>query len=116
MANVSHSPNGKLLLFYRFIKERTNEAFLPDWIFWLLHGNLDRLWAAWQAHHPANFYAIGGGETQALDNFDNYPAGTAPWVTKDTILYMSHLGPDAKVQEVFDTQGPLLCYRYATLT
>lgn len=83
-----------------------------DPLFFLLHSQLDRIWAAWQAFNSKNRYAIGGGVDQDLSNFDAHPAGTGTPVTKDTVLYMSNLGPDAKVEDILDIQGGLLCYEY----
>ncbi|KDQ13283.1 hypothetical protein BOTBODRAFT_66799 [Botryobasidium botryosum FD-172 SS1] len=94
MANVAHSPN--------------------DPLFFLLHGQLDRLWAKWQEHDPANFHSIGGGEVQDLSDFDAFPAGNGTRVTKDTIIYLSNLGPDVKIETLFDIRGGNLCYEYAT--
>lgn len=72
------------------------------------------MWAAWQAHDPRNRYAIGGGVDQDLEDFDAHPVGTGTPVTDETVLFMANLGPDAKVKDVFDTTGHLLCYKYAT--
>jgi len=94
MANISHSPN--------------------DPLFFLLHTQLDRVWAAWQAHDRRNRNAIAGGVDQDLNNFDAHPLGTGTPVTEDTILYMAGIGPDAKVDDVFSTTGGYLCYGYAT--
>jgi len=94
MANISHSPN--------------------DPLFFLLHTQLDRVWAAWQSHDRRNRNAIAGGVDQDLNNFDAHPLGTGTPVTEDTILYMAGIGPDAKVDDVFSTTGGYLCYGYAT--
>jgi len=94
IANLSHSPNDPLFL--------------------LLHGQLDRLWAAWQAYNAANARAIGGGETQDLPGYDQNPTGAPPLVTKDTIIYMSHLGPDTPIYDLFNTKAGFLCYTYDT--
>ncbi|KAF9507192.1 hypothetical protein BS47DRAFT_1377967 [Hydnum rufescens UP504] len=93
VSDISHSPN--------------------DPVFFLLHGQLDRLWASWQAHDPRNARAIGGGESQDLTNFDQYPTGNGVDVTENTVVYMSNLGPDARVKDVLDTKGGYLCYEYA---
>ncbi|KAF8342262.1 Di-copper centre-containing protein [Cantharellus anzutake] len=92
MANLSHSPN--------------------DPIFFLLHGQLDRLWAAWQAHSPHNKHAIGGGLTQDLFKFDAYPVGRGTSVTLETIIPLSNLGPNTKIKELMDTTDGVLCYKY----
>jgi hypothetical protein len=105
-------PTVCLFWFYR------SECLILFWqqdpLFFLLHAQLDRVWAAWQAHDPRNFNAIAGGVDQDLQDFDAHPLGTGTPVTKDTILYMAGLGPNAKVDDVFDTAGGYLCYQYAT--
>ena len=82
-------------------------------MFWLLHGQLDRAWAAWQAHDRRNRNAIDGGVDQDLNNFDTHPLGTGTLVTEDTVLYMAGVGPDAKINNVLSTTGGYLCYQYA---
>ncbi|KIM81626.1 hypothetical protein PILCRDRAFT_8665 [Piloderma croceum F 1598] len=94
MANISHSPN--------------------DPLFFLLHSQLDRVWAAWQAHNRRNRNAIAGGVDQDLNDFDAHPLGTGTPVTGDTVLYMAGIGQDATVNNVFSTTGGYLCYEYAT--
>jgi len=85
-----------------------------DPVFFLHHGQLDRVWAAWQAHDQRNRNAIAGGVVQDPDHFDAHPLGTGTPVTKDTVLYMAGVGPDAKVKDVLSTTGGYLCYQYAT--
>lgn len=114
MANISHSPNGIVLFLFRLSVSITSSDNTPDPLFFLLHSQLDRVWAAWQAHDPRNRNAIAGGVDQDLNDFDAHPLGTGTPVTKDTILHMAGLGPDAKVEDVFSTAGGYLCYEYAT--
>ncbi|KAF8342255.1 uncharacterized protein EI90DRAFT_3032640 [Cantharellus anzutake] len=83
-----------------------------DVIFFLLHCQLDRLWAAWQGYSPQNRYAIGGGLTQDLLHYDTYPVGTGTPVTLDTVILLSNLAPNTKVKELMDTKGGVLCYEY----
>ena len=64
-------------------------------------------------HSPLNRDAIGGGIDQDLNNYDAHPLGTGTPVTKDTILYMAGVGPDATVKDVISTTGGYLCYIYA---
>jgi tyrosinase len=85
-----------------------------DPLFFLLHSQLDRVWAAWQAHNRRNRNAIAGGVDQDLNDFDAHPLGTGTPVTGDTVLYMAGIGPDATVNDVFSTTGGYLCYEYAT--
>jgi tyrosinase len=112
MANISHSPNGMLILLM-YVMIFTGVIY-PDPLFLLLHTQLDRVWAAWQSHNHLNLNAIAGGVDQDLQNSDAHPLGTGTPVTKDTILFLSNLGPNAKVSDVFDTTGGYLCYKYAT--
>ncbi|KAF8342253.1 Di-copper centre-containing protein [Cantharellus anzutake] len=95
-SNLSYSPN----------------VLSTDVIFFLLHCQLDRLWAAWQAHSPHNRHAIGGGLTQDITNYDIYPTGRGTPVTLDTVVPLSNLGPDTKIKELMDTEGGVLCYKY----
>ena len=86
--------------------------FISDPIFFLLHGQLDRLWAAWQAHSHHNKYAIGGGLTQDIVNFDTYPVGKGVPVTLETVIDISNLGPNRKIKDLIDIKGGVLCYEY----
>lgn len=95
----------------------SNRLYLSiDPVFFLLHGQVDRLWAAWQAHDRANAHAIGGGLTQDLAGLDQFPAGKGVPVTADTIIDLSKLGPNTPISELFDTTGGYLCYTYDTLS
>jgi tyrosinase len=85
-----------------------------DPIFFLHHGQLDRTWAAWQAHDPRNRNTIAGFVVPDPDNFDAHPLGTGMPVTGDTTIYMAGVGPDAKIHDVLSTTGGYLCYQYAT--
>jgi tyrosinase len=85
-----------------------------DPLFFLHHGQLDRIWAKWQAHDQCNRNAIAGGVIQDPEHYDAHPLGTGTRVTEDTILYMAGVGPDAKVHDVLSTTGGYLCYQYAT--
>jgi len=87
---------------------------LSDPVFFLLHSQLDRAWATWQAYDRLNSDAIAGGVDQDLENIDIHPIGTGMPVTKDTIIYMAGIGPDARVKDVLSTTGGYLCYEYAT--
>ncbi|KIM80670.1 hypothetical protein PILCRDRAFT_9478 [Piloderma croceum F 1598] len=73
--NLTHSPN--------------------DPIFFLLHRQLDHAWAAWQAYDQRNRKAIAGGINPDLNNFNAHPLGIGTLVTKDMVIYMAGIGPDA---------------------
>jgi tyrosinase len=83
-----------------------------DPIFFLLHGQLDRAWAEWQAHDRRNRKAIAGGVDQDLNNFNAHPLGIGTPVTRDTVIYMAGIGPDARVNDVLSTTEGHLCYQY----
>jgi tyrosinase len=87
---------------------------MSDPVFFLHHGQLDRVWATWQAHDQRNRNAIAGGVVQDLYHYDAHPLGTGTPVTEDTVLYMAGIGPDAKVRDMLSTTGGYLCYQYAT--
>ena len=87
---------------------------MSDAVVFLHHTQLDRVWATWQAHDPLNRDAIAGFVVQDPDNFDAHPLGTGAPVTKDTILYMAGIAPDAKIHDVLSITGGYLCYRYST--
>ncbi|KAK7688337.1 hypothetical protein QCA50_008709 [Cerrena zonata] len=93
MSNIGHSPN--------------------DPIFFLHHANLDRIWAAWQSHDPANRLAVGGGRTQVLQDYDEFPAGAPPFIEASEQLRFSGLTTEPLLGEVLQTKGKLLCYEYA---
>jgi tyrosinase len=114
MANISHSPNGRVLVTFLSCRCLIFLANTLDPLFFLLHSQLDRVWAAWQAHDRRNRNAIAGGVDQDLNHFDAHPLGTGTPVTKDTVLYMAGIGPDAEVNDVLSTTGGYLCYEYAT--
>ena len=87
---------------------------MSDPLFFLYHCQLDRVWAALQAHHPSNRNAIAGFVVQDPDDFDAHPLGTGTPVTEDTVIYMAGISPDAKVHDVLSTTGGYLCYQYTT--
>ena len=93
MSDIGHSPN--------------------DPVFFLHRANLDRIWATWQLHDPANMLAVGGGRTQDLANYDQFPAGSAPFIGADERLRFSGLTTEPTLGEVLRTKGSLLCYEYA---
>jgi len=87
MANVWSSPN--------------------DPLFFLHHGNLDRIWAIWQKQSPDRLYAHGG---------PIYPNGTGTTTLSD-LMYMSDFVapslPIRVVQDILNRDGKgILCYDY----
>jgi tyrosinase len=66
-----------------------------DPIFYLHHGNLDRLWALWQGYHGIHKYApvIGGPPLHNLDdNMEGLPAGSQFVKPADALDYYGKLG------------------------
>ncbi|KAG8775288.1 hypothetical protein FRC12_001563 [Ceratobasidium sp. 428] len=84
-----------------------------DCLFYLHHGNLDCIWARWQKRNIRNQYAIGGGETQDLPHYDDYPVGNSPKVTLLSNLPTTGLSRPVKVIDVIDTENDYLCYKCA---
>ncbi|KAH6682247.1 monooxygenase [Plectosphaerella plurivora] len=79
-----------------------------DPIFFLHHGQIDRLWTLWQAANPANrTMEYSGIRTQ--DQFDGV---TPPAATLEDIMPMFGLADDVAVKEYMNTQAGPLCYRY----
>jgi tyrosinase len=82
---------------------------INDPIFFMHHGNLDRLWSIWQRQAPGNLYDMGG---------PIWPFGSGPGnVTLNTIVDMGlFMAPSLPINAVMDTlnangQG-VLCYQY----
>jgi tyrosinase len=82
-------------LTYRF----SEPLFFPH------HAQVDRLWYQWQNADPANRMFQYEGKTV----IGSSPPTRA--VTAD-VMHVLGLAPDAPVQDVMNTQGGLLCYRY----
>jgi tyrosinase len=81
-----------------------NLHILLDPIFYLHHGNLDRVWWIWQKKDlKRRLKDISGPTTQN-------PPYTE--VTLDFGLKMSNLAPLVSIRDVMDTTGELLCYIY----
>ncbi|EAU89028.1 hypothetical protein CC1G_09997 [Coprinopsis cinerea okayama7 len=79
-----------------------------DPLFYLHHGNLDRIWWKWQNADPENrMYAISGPTTQR-------PPFTQ--VTLDFVMPFTTLlkpGEEVTVRDVMETDGELGCFTYA---
>ncbi|KAI0663577.1 Di-copper centre-containing protein [Cubamyces menziesii] len=87
-------------------------------MFFLHHGMVDKIWRAWQTHHPSsNLWAFKGGSVQnitSLEALRNYPNGMAPALTLDSVMPtdgMFGLGR-VTIRDVMDTTGGFLCYVY----
>lgn len=95
MSDIAHSPN--------------------DPVFFLHHANLDRIWRKWQLNDASNARAVGGGRVQNLTSFDEWPAGSPPFITASEGLHFSGLTSEPTVGQVLNTTGGLLCYEYVDL-
>ncbi|KAK8070195.1 hypothetical protein PG994_006811 [Apiospora phragmitis] len=75
-----------------------------DPIFFLHHGQVDRLWTQWQQENPEKRTTeFGGPKTQGKNS------GEA--TLEDVMPYLG-LVPDVKVKETMSTQASRLCYTY----
>lgn len=96
-----------------------------DPLFYLVHANIDRIWATWQAADPSRKFDVGGPIGPRIPQLApvGIPAGN---VTLDFVTDLGKLGGTArtvKAAQVADTKGlgldPLgkgngiLCYEYA---
>lgn len=75
-------------------------------LFWLHHGQLDRLWSRWQEEIPS----MRKKEYQGISL--NTTEGREKQGALDDWLRFPGFGGDIRVSEVMDTEGSLLCYRY----
>ena len=76
-----------------------------DPIFFLHHGQIDRLWTLWQQKDLAvRGTAFGGPKTQGSASMDARLEDVMPFLGLTT---------DVKVEEVMSTRSALLCYEYA---
>ncbi|CAA7268245.1 unnamed protein product [Cyclocybe aegerita] len=75
-----------------------------DPIFYLHHGNLDRIWWQWQQQSSAHLYEISGRSTPDPP-FQN--------VTLDFVLPFGELGSSLPIRDVMDIHASPNCYTYA---
>ncbi|KAH8809364.1 putative tyrosinase [Xylogone sp. PMI_703] len=74
-----------------------------DPLFFLHHGQLDRLWWQWQQMDPSR---------RLYDYSGLYETGNTVKATLKDTLSLGGLANDVTVGDVMDTQGGFLCYRY----
>jgi len=92
----------------------------PTWsanepLFWMHHAMVDKVWSDWQNKHPANFWEYSGGSVQAITNvssYEQYPNGGPPFLDFNTSMPADGMFPVAKIRDVMNTTGGLLCYVY----
>ncbi|GAB1524697.1 hypothetical protein RhiTH_007851 [Rhizoctonia solani] len=81
-------------------------------MFFLHHGNIDRLWWLWQKLNPKNQKAFAGGSVRNLTSPDLYPNGAAPWQDASTVIPTAGMYKSVTIGDVLDTTGDTLCYIY----
>ncbi|KAJ3515550.1 hypothetical protein NLJ89_g1689 [Agrocybe chaxingu] len=73
-------------------------------LFYLHHGNVDRIWWQWQQMLPSRLYEVSGRST-TTPPFRN--------ITLDFIIEMGEsLGPSVPIRDVMDIHSPPNCYTY----
>ncbi|CAE6436017.1 unnamed protein product [Rhizoctonia solani] len=81
-------------------------------MFFLHHGNIDRLWWLWQKLNSKNEAAFAGGSVRNLTRPDLYPNGAAPWMDTSTPIPTAGMFNSVTIGDVLDTTGDTLCYIY----
>ncbi|CAE6356956.1 unnamed protein product [Rhizoctonia solani] len=81
-------------------------------MFFLHHGNIDRLWWLWQKLNAKNQVAFAGGSVRNLTRPDLYPNGAAPWQDTSTVIPTAGMYKSVTIGDVLDTTGDTLCYIY----
>lgn len=98
------SPNGYFPKSTR--NEYANNQVL-DPIFWVHHGQIDRLWWQWQNGEPETRFEDYFGPLEANSDRDEMFDATL-----DDIVTMRGLDGNVTVRDVMSTNSKLLCYRY----
>lgn len=75
---------------------------LLDPIFYLHHGQIDRLWAIWQKAAPGH----------GTDYAGYYTLNTDAPARKDDIIPSKDLARNVTVADILDIEGDILCYQY----
>ncbi|KAF8857631.1 Di-copper centre-containing protein [Acephala macrosclerotiorum] len=83
-------------------------------MFWMHHAMVDRIWWLWQNRDASNLYAFEGGSVQNITAYDEYPNGTPPWLSLESVLPTDGILMPAQttLNDVWITEGDLLCYTY----
>jgi tyrosinase len=81
---------------------------IADPLFYLHHGNLDRIFTLWQSKNLAVRLNQVGGPIVPFD----YGGQN---VTLDFKIDIGKLAPSVTLKQVLNTQGGTLCYKYANL-
>lgn len=77
-----------------------------DPVFWLHHGQVDRLWAVWQAEDEARRFQYNGTSTTGN------PVGVTPEVDDDTVLTFHPVGREITLRESVVYMSGRYCYIY----
>ncbi|KAL1960952.1 hypothetical protein VTO42DRAFT_4840 [Malbranchea cinnamomea] len=87
--------------------QMTNFFISPsDPVFYLHHGQIDRLWTLWQAENESRRYQYNG--TSTIYN----PVGVTPEVDNDTVITFVPVGEDVTLREVANPMSGRYCYVY----
>ncbi|KAK4164116.1 putative tyrosinase [Cladorrhinum sp. PSN259] len=83
-----------------------------DPAFWVHHGQMDRVWAIWQAlgGSQSNRYTSLGTGPYAHRTWQNNPP--APLAELSDVLEMGYAAPSTTIENVMSTTGGELCYFY----
>ncbi|THU98609.1 tyrosinase [Dendrothele bispora CBS 962.96] len=80
-----------------------------DPLFWLHHGQIDRIWSKWQSLHPDNFYAFQG---YPLNTHNLSDSRYDPEASVSQKLDFDRLSTSVAVSQVFNHTAPPFCYVY----
>ncbi|CEL62844.1 hypothetical protein RSOLAG1IB_10520 [Rhizoctonia solani AG-1 IB] len=81
-------------------------------MFFLHHGNVDRLWWLWQEKSTTNKFAFNGGSVQNISAVAEYPNGMPPWLVKSDLIPGAGMFKSVSIGDVLDTRKPPFCYVY----
>ncbi len=82
-----------------------------DPAFWVHHGQMDRLWAVWQAlGFSSTRYTDLGSGTYAHQTWTNEPPSPLSRLTD--VIDMGYAAPSTTISQVMSTTGGGLCYFY----
>ncbi|KAL4263862.1 Di-copper centre-containing domain superfamily protein [Pleurotus pulmonarius] len=84
-----------------------------DPIFWLHHGQVDRIWVNWQNLHPQNFNAFAGAplHPKLYPNATNWKDYT-PNASIEHIMMFDRISAPVPIGAVFNISEPPFCYKY----
>ncbi|KAL0955842.1 hypothetical protein HGRIS_002044 [Hohenbuehelia grisea] len=84
-----------------------------DPLFWLHHGQMDRIWWNWQMAHPHNFDAFHGfALTKEFQQMQTGWGDFKPNASVDHMLRFDHVTAPVHVSRTFNVSAPPFCYYY----